>query len=200
MRSTLPKAVRELTQEFTRLPNIGPKTAQRLAIYLLRQPQTTVQRFAESLKNLHDQVYICKRCFNLAEQETCGICQDQTRNQNVICVVEDALDVAAIEKTDSYHGLYHVLGGVFSPMEGVGIDQLTIHELFDRIAKEDVKELIIALDHNLESDATTRHITTHLQNKDISITRLARGLPTGGDIEFADSTTLTAAIDGRKQV
>lgn len=200
MKSTLPKAVRDLTQELTRLPGIGPKSAQRLAIHLLRQPPVAVKQFAQTLTDLHDNVHMCSICFNLSEQDTCAICKDSSRDASVICVVEDPLDIEAIEKTDMYTGRYHVLGGILSPMEGVGIEQLTIHELFRRVDTEGVSELIIALDHSMEADATSRHIVTHLQNRDVKITRLARGLPTGGDIEFADALTLTAAFSGRKEL
>ena len=198
MRSTLPKAVRDLTQELTRLPGVGPKTAQRLAIYLLRQPAAVVGKFAEVLSKLHGSVQRCRRCFNLAERELCVVCRDETRNVRQVCVVEDALDVDAIERTDYYHGLYHVLGGTLSPMEGVGPEQLTLHELTTRIEKDEIAELIIALDQNLEGEATTRHIVRSIGGREIKITRLARGLPTGGDIEFADAMTLGAAFEGRK--
>lgn len=198
MPSTLPKAVRDLTRELLRLPGIGPKTAQRLAIHLLRQPSVVVERLAETVKDLHAKVKICSVCFNLAEDETCQICRSQTRDNTTICVVEDALDVDALEKTGSYNGLYHVLGGVLSPMEGIGADQLTIEELFARLKDDTTKELILALDHTMESEATTRYITKQLAGKQLTITRLARGLPTGGDIEFADTLTLTAAINGRR--
>jgi recombination protein RecR len=194
----LPKAVRDLTQELTRLPGIGPKTAQRLSIHLLRQPRATVARFADTLKNLHANVRICSVCYNLAEDTTCTICQDEMRNKKLLCVVEDALDIEAIERTNSYEGRYHVLGGVLSPLEGISADQLTLQELFDRLARENIEEIIIALDHTMESEATTRHILNRLKDLPIKTTRLARGLPTGGDIEFADSLTLSAALNGRK--
>lgn len=200
MRSILPRAVRELAQELSRLPGIGPKTAQRLSIHLLRQPYAAVQRLADALKTLHESVHTCATCFSLSEQETCQICRDPSRNQSLLCVVEDPLDIEAIERTGTYQGLYHVLGGVLSPIEGIGVEQLTIQELMDRIEKTQVTELIIALDHNMESDATTRHLMSSLAHKHISITRLARGLPTGGDIEFADATTLSAAFEGRKSI
>lgn len=196
----LPKAVRELTQELTRLPGIGPKTAQRLSVYLLRQSPAVVKRFADTLKNLHANVRICSQCFNLAEQELCTVCRDEMRTTKVLCVVEDPLDIEAIERTNSYQGRYHVLGGVLSPVDGIGVDQLTLQQLFERIARETTEELIIALDHNLESEATVRHIMHQLQDRPVKISRLARGLPTGGDIEFADTLTLTAALSGRKTI
>ncbi len=200
MRSILPKAVRDLTQELTRLPGIGPKTAQRLAVHLLRQQPAVVKQFADTLINLHDGVSICSRCFNLSESELCLVCRDESRNEKQICVVEDALDVEAIEKTETYSGLYHVLGGVLSPMEGIGVDQLTLQELGARVAAGEVEEIIVALDHNMESEATTRHIMNLVSAAGISVTRLARGLPTGGDIEFADSLTLADAFSGRRKL
>lgn len=196
----LPKAVRDLTQELTRLPGIGPKTAQRLSIHLLRQPRAMVSRFADTLKNLHANVRMCEVCYNLAEDTRCTICQDEMRNQKLLCVVEDALDIEAIERTNAYEGRYHVLGGVLSPLEGIGTDQLTLQELFDRLQKENIAEIIIALDHTMESEATTRHILNRLKDQSIKTTRLARGLPTGGDIEFADSLTLSAAMHGRSKL
>ena len=196
----LPRALRDLTQELTRLPGIGPKTAERLALHLLRQPSSAVTRLADTVKELHGNVRICSVCYNLAEKETCDICRSQTRRRALLCVVEDALDVEAIERTGAYDGLYHVLGGVLSPIEGIGPEELSLHELTQRIEAEEVEELMIALDLKMESDATTRHIVEQLQGKDIAITRLARGLPTGGDIEFADAQTLSAALNQRTKV
>jgi recombination protein RecR len=193
----LPKAVRDLTHELHRLPGIGPKTAQRLAVYLLRQPDSRIKQLASVLSNLQENVRICTTCYNLAEDTTCDICSNGARVSSLVCVVEDALDVDAIERTNAYHGRYHVLGGALSPLEGIGPDQLTLNELFLRIPAENIKEVIIALDATTESDATTRHIINHLRGSDIKITRLGRGLPTGGDIEFADSLTLLAAFQGR---
>jgi recombination protein RecR len=198
MQSILPKAVRELAQELTRLPAIGPKTAQRLAIYLLRQSATDVGHLADIIKNLHQSVHVCRTCFNLADEETCFICRDQTRDKSLLCIVEDPLDVEAIERTGSFTGLYHVLGGVLSPIEGIGVKQLTFAELFERLSEGTFTEIIIALDPTMESEATARHITANIPEKGIKVTRLARGLPTGGDIEFADALTLSAALSGRK--
>lgn len=197
--SVLPRAVRDLTKQLYRLPGIGPKTAQRLAVFLLRQPAAEVAALAQSIQTLHEQVQVCAKCFTLADQELCAICRDPARDQSVLCVVEDPLDVEAIERTESYNGLYHVLGGILSPLEGIGTKQLTFTQLFDRIVEQNITEVIIALDHTMESEATARHITSHIRDKKIHITRLARGLPTGGDIEFADALTLTAALHGRKQ-
>ncbi len=200
MSAVLPKAVRELSIELTRLPGIGPKTAQRLALHLLRQQRGITARLAETIATLHDRVQTCSVCFSLADEATCAICKDTTRTQNILCVVEDPLDVEAIERTGTYRGLYHVLGGVLSPMEGVGAEQLTMQELITRVTNTNIEEVIIALEHNMEGEATTRHIISYLQNTSASVTRLARGLPTGGDIEFADALTLTAAFSGRTKM
>lgn len=196
----LPQAVRDLTRELTMLPGVGPKTAERLALHLLRQPRPIVSKLADTMKNLHANVRICSSCYNLAEDAICTICRNQNRRINVLCVVEDALDVEAIERTGSYDGRYHVLGGVLSPLEGVTADQLTLAQLFHRVVTDNVTELIIALDHKMESDATTRHIVHHLREIPVTISRLARGLPTGGDIEFADALTLSDALSGRKNL
>ena len=200
MHSILPRAVRELSQELTRLPGIGPKTAQRLAVYLLRQSPSDVGRLSDTIKNLHQSVHVCSSCFNLADGAVCAVCRDEKRDTSLLCIVEDPLDVEAIERTGSFQGLYHVLGGVLSPLDGVGVKQLTFAELFERLAGGAFQEIIIALDHTMESEATARHITSHMPDGSIKVTRLARGLPTGGDIEFADALTLSAALSGRKTV
>lgn len=196
----LPKAVRDLTQELTKLPGVGPRTAERLSLHLLRQPHLVVQQLATRLMELHANVHTCRICFNLAESDICSVCSNDSRNKALLCVVEDALDVEAIEKTGAYNGLYHVLGGVLSPLEGVGVEQLTLAELRQRVEETAVSELIIALDHKMESDVTTRHIVQQLEDSGVTITRLARGLPTGGDIEFADALTLGAALSGRRSL
>lgn len=196
----LPKAVRELTRELNRLPGIGPRSAERLAVHLLRQPRESVERLAETLKELHLNVRICQTCFNLAEDVRCAVCQSGVREQTTVCVVEDALDVEALEKAGAYNGLYHVLGGVLSPLEAMGPDELTLNELFARLRSGSIRELIIALDHTVESEATARYIMQRVDAKGIKITRLARGLPTGGDIGFADAPTLRAAMEGRRTI
>lgn len=200
MSAVLPKAVRELSAELTRLPGIGPKTAQRLALHLLRQQRGITARLAETISTLHDRVQTCSVCFCLADDSVCAICKDTSRTQNLLCVVEDPLDVEAIERAGSYNGLYHVLGGLLSPMDGVGQEQLTMQELIDRVTNKNIEEVIIALEHNMEGEATTRHIISYLKNTHASVTRLARGLPTGGDIEFADALTLSAAFSGRTKL
>lgn len=199
MRSILPRAVRELAEELTRLPGIGPKSARRLSVHLLRQPRGVVNKLGDALKSLHNNVRICEVCFNLAEQEKCLICSDTSRDQNIICVVGTPLDVEAIERTDSFTGLYHVLGGVLSPIEGVGPESLTLSELAARLNRLETAELIVALNQTMEAEATARYIS-QIVPENINITRLGRGLPTGGDIEFADAVTLTAAFEGRRAV
>lgn len=200
MAAVLPKAVRELTVELTRLPGIGMKTAQRLALHILRQQRPVTNRLAETIATLHDRVKTCSVCFSLSDEDTCAICKDTSRNHAILCVVEDALDVEAIERTESYQGVYHVLGGVLSPLEGIGSDQLTIKEFLARVQNNAVEEVIIALEHSMEGEATARHIISYMKNLNIPVTRLARGLPTGGDIEFADALTLSAAFSGRTKM
>jgi recombination protein RecR len=200
MATVLPKAVRELTQELTRLPGVGTKTAQRLALHLLRQQKGVTAALAQSIATLHDRVQTCSTCFSLSESDTCSICSDASRNRTLLCVVEDPLDVEAIERTGSYQGLYHVLGGLLSPMEGIGIEQLSFQELIARIQNTSIEEVIIALEHSMEGEATTRHIMSYIKNLNVPVTRLARGLPTGGDIEFADALTLNAAFSGRTKL
>lgn len=200
MAAVLPKAVRELTQELTALPGVGMKTAQRLALHILRQQRVATDRLAQAIATLHDRVQTCAVCFSLADDAVCSICKDTTRNKTTLCIVEDALDVEAIERTGSYTGVYHVLGGLLSPLAGIGADQLTLSELISRAEKESITEVIIALEHSMEGEATTRHIMSYIKNLNIPVTRLARGLPTGGDIEFADALTLNAAFSGRTKV
>lgn len=198
MKSILPRAVRDLTQELMSLPGIGPKMARRLSIHLLQQPRSAVGKMADLLKNLHANVRICSRCYNLAEHEVCIVCKDEMRSQRIVCAVASPLDVEAIERTGSYDGLYHVLGGVLSPLEGIGAEQLSIRELLERIKQEGTEELILALNPTMESEATVRYIVRHLTNVNIKVSRLAQGLPTGGDIEFADARTLKASFEGRR--
>ncbi|MEK7499390.1 MAG: recombination mediator RecR [Patescibacteria group bacterium] len=200
MPAVLPKAVRELTQELTSLPGVGMKTAQRLALHILRQQRVATDRLAQAIATLHDKVQTCSVCFSLADDAICNICKDTTRNKTTLCIVEDALDVEAIERTGSYTGVYHVLGGLLSPLAGIGADQLTLSELISRAEKESISEVIIALEHSMEGEATTRHIMSYVKDLNIPVTRLARGLPTGGDIEFADALTLNAAFSGRTKV
>ncbi len=197
MSKFLPKSVQVLIDELSKLPSIGPKSAQRLAIHLLHSPSSRVRPLGEALLNLRENVEFCNKCWNIAESNPCGICISDERNHEAICVVENILDVFAIEKTREYKGLYHVLHGALSPIDGVGPDQLKLTELFNRLNNSSVKELIVATNPSLEGEATALYIQKHLAENGVSVTRIARGLPVGGDLEYADEVTLGRAISGR---
>ena len=197
-----PAPVIKLIDEFSRLPGIGPKTASRLTFYLLRHPAEQTLALAEALRELHEKVRFCSQCFNIAENDPCLVCSDEQRDRSIICVVEEPLDVLAIERTRDYHGLYHVLHGVIAPTEGIGPEDLKIAELVGRVqANEDqVREIIIATNPNLEGEATAMYIARQFQAGTVRITRLARGLPVGGDLEYADEITLSRALSGRSEM
>ncbi len=197
-----PAPVTKLIDEFSRLPGIGPKTASRLTFFLLRNPAERTLTLAEALQELHAKVLFCSRCFNIAETDPCPICSDQNRDQAIICVVEEPLDVLAIERTRDYHGLYHVLHGVIAPTEGIGPEELRIAELVERVRHSpvEVREIIIATNPNLEGEATARYISRQFEGSSVKITSLARGLPIGGDLEYADEITLSRALSGRSQM
>jgi recombination protein RecR len=186
------------------LPGIGPKTAQRLTFYLLKQPQMDLQSFSTSLANLQKEIIYCKNCHNMAESEICVICADTRRSPNLVCVVEDPMDVVAMEQIDGFEGQYHVLGGVISPLDGIGPDDLKIKELFVRIGSDKVpKEIILATNPSLEGEATAMYIAKKLREGDfghVKTTRLGRGLPMGADLEYADEYTLSKALEGRREV
>ena len=192
--------VQELIDEFGRLPGIGPKSAQRIAFHILQTETFDVSRLAELLTELRDKVHFCAICGNVAEQETCSICRDPRRNPALICVVEEAKDVVAIERTREFRGLYHVLGGAISPIDGIGPEELRIRQLLQRLADGTVEEVIIATDPNLEGEATATYLSRLLTTLEIRITRLASGLPVGGDLEYADEVTLGRAFEGRTVV
>ncbi len=195
----LPEPVQKLIDAFSRLPGIGPKTASRLAFYLLRTTDDTAPALAEALQALKANTSLCRVCFNitLSDREICEICDDPRRDRSVICVVEEPLDVFALERTGGYSGLYHVLHGVLSPIEGIGVDDLRIQELLDRL-KENVTEIILATNPSMEGDATAMYLGRRLAGSKVRVTRLARGLPVGGDLEYADQNTLKRALDGRQ--
>ncbi|MFC1615730.1 recombination mediator RecR [Patescibacteria group bacterium] len=200
MSKFLPKSVRILIEELSRLPGIGPKSAQRLAIYLLRSPNTRLQPLGESILKLRENVVFCGECWNIAENDPCVICDDDQRDKEIICVVEEFLDVVAIEKTRDFKGLYHVLHGALSPVDGVGPEQLKIEALFKRIRKgDDISEVILATNPSLEGEATALYIQKNLMElgEKVNVTRIARGLPVGGDLEYADEITLSRALKGR---
>ncbi|MBB5633527.1 recombination protein RecR [Cryobacterium mesophilum] len=192
--------VQELIDELGRLPGIGPKSAQRIAFHILQTEAFDVSRLAEVLVEVREKVRFCEVCGNVTEQERCAICRDPRRSAATICVVEEAKDVAAIERTREFKGLYHVLGGAISPIDGVGPEDLRIRQLMERLADGTVTEVIIATDPNLEGEATASYLSRLLVQPNLRVTRLASGLPVGGDLEYADEVTLGRAFEGRRVV
>jgi len=192
--------VQDLIDEFGRLPGIGPKSAQRIAFHILQTETFDTTRLAELLIDVKTKVRFCDICGNVTEQETCSICRDPRRSPATICVVEEAKDVQAIERTREFRGLYHVLGGAISPIDGIGPDDLRIRQLVQRLADDTVQEVIIATDPNLEGEATATYLSRMLSPFGLRVTRLASGLPVGGDLEYADEVTLGRAFEGRRLV
>jgi recombination protein RecR len=192
--------VQELIDELGRLPGVGPKSAQRIAFHILQTESFDVKRLAQILMDVRDKVHFCSICGNVAEQDTCSICRDPRRSPATICVVEEAKDVVAIERTREFRGLYHVLGGAISPIDGIGPDDLRIASLVKRLADSTVTEVIIATDPNLEGEATATYLTRLLVQPNLRVSRLASGLPVGGDLEYADEVTLGRAFEGRRTV
>jgi recombination protein RecR len=193
-------AVQELIDELGRLPGIGPKSAQRIAFHLLKLPREDALRLSQAIVEAKDKVSFCTRCFNVAEGEECSICLDSRRDATVVCVVEEPRDIVAIEKTQDYRGRYHVLQGAINPIEGVGPDQLRIKELLHRLGTEEIAEIILCTNPNIEGDATAMYLSRQLRPLGIKVTRLASGLPVGGDLEYADELTLGRALEGRREV
>jgi recombination protein RecR len=189
-----------LVGEFSRLPGIGPKTASRLAYYLLRAPVEQVKSLGEAITELRDRITFCSQCYNITEDNPCPVCLDDRRDRHSICVVEEPLDVLAIERTNEYQGLYHVLHGVISPVEGIGPDDLRIDELVQRVKGGEIAEVILATNTSLEGEATAMYIQRQLLPFRVRVTRLARGLPVGGDLEYADAITLARALEGRREI
>jgi len=198
----LPQPIQNLIDELSKLPGIGTKSAQRLAFYLLRCPDQDINNLAQTIGNLKKKIKFCEQCFNLSEQNLCPICRDPERDKSMICVVEDPLDIVALEKTGEYKGIYHVLHGVISPVDGLGPEQLKIKELISRIKqnKDKMKEIILATNPSLEGEATAMYLLRQLKPLGIKVTRIARGLPVGGDLEYADEITLTNALKGRTEI
>ena len=198
----LPAPIQDLISALERLPGVGPKSASRLAFFLLRAPQDLAQQLTSALVNLKSATGTCKLCANitLADQELCEVCTDPVRADNTICVVEDPLDVLALERTGGFHGRYHVLQGVLSPIEGVGPDDLTIRGLMERVRGGEAKEVILATNPSMEGDATALYLRQQLLPLGVRVTRLARGLPVGGDLEYADQNTLLRALAGRQEM
>ncbi len=195
-------AIDDLATELSRLPGIGRKTALRLTYHLLRQPPAQTRRLAEALVTLGERVRTCARCFNLTEDEVCSICRDPRRDASLICVVEQASDISAIERAGEFRGLYHVLGGRLSPLDGVGPDDLTVTALMERIDGEEgtpaVREVILATNPSLEGEATALFVQSQLAPRGVTVTRIARGLPVGGDLEYADGVTIAQALSARR--
>jgi recombination protein RecR len=198
----LPDSLQSLINALERLPGIGPKSASRLAFYFLRAPDEVAQDLATALANLKANTAFCQECFNITEagRERCEVCESSRRDSSLVCVVEEALDVLALERTDGYRGKYHVLQGVLSPIEGIGPDDLKIKQLIARVAQGEIKEVILATNPSMEGDATALYLRGQLEPMGVKVTRLARGLPVGGDLEYADQNTLLRALSGRQEM
>jgi len=196
----LPKSVTRVVESFERLPGIGPKTAQRLAFYLLHVPEDEIKRFADSLTELKSHTVLCSVCKNVTEQDPCSVCSDSRRDHSMICLVEQPTDVLSIERTGAFHGVYHVLHGSIDPLNNIGPDEIYLSDLLKRIKNqtETVTELIFAMNPTMEGEATAMYIQKQLAGTEIKITRLAHGIPIGGDIEYADEVTLKRALEGRR--
>lgn len=198
MADPLPRAITRLIEEFGRLPTIGPKTAQRLAFFLLRAPEAHVVALGKAILALREGIRPCSTCFMYADQDPCPVCADPTREHHLVCVVEDTLDLLAIERSGGYRGVYHVLQGVISPLDGVGPDDLNIAALERRVRAEMIGEVIVATNASIEGDATAMEIQYRLARPTVRISRLARGLATGGDLEYVDAATIAQALEGRR--
>ncbi len=192
--------IAKLIDELAKLPGVGNKTAQRLAFYILKMPASDVEQLAGSITNAKRNIKQCRICCNITDSEVCSICANAKRDSSTICVVEDPKDVVAMEKTREFKGLYHVLNGAISPMEGVGPEEIRIKELLTRVADTDIKEVIIATNPNIEGEATAMYISRLLKPAGIMVTRIAHGVPVGGDLEYADEVTLMKAMEGRREI
>ena len=192
--------IARLVEELQRLPGVGRKTAQRLAFHLLRQPTAEAERLAQAILDAKQNLRTCSVCHNITEQDPCGFCTSSTRNHKQICVVESAQDILNVERTRSYQGLYHVLGGVLSPLQGMGPDQLNLKSLLERLKGDSVEEIIVATNPNAEGEATALYLSKLIKPLGIRITRLAMGLPAGGELEYADQITMTRALEGRREL
>jgi recombination protein RecR len=200
MANVYPLAVQNLIDELGRLPGVGPKSAQRIAFHLLKLPTVDAMRLSSVIATAKERVTFCTRCFNIAEGPECELCNDDRRDSTVVCVVEEPRDIVAVEKTQEYHGRYHVLQGAISPIEGVGPEQLRIRELLVRLEAEGIEEVILCTNPNLEGEATAMYLSRLLKDLDVKVTRIASGLPVGGDLEYADELTLGRALEGRRDV
>jgi recombination protein RecR len=195
-----PEPISKLIESFTRLPGIGPKTAGRLAFYVLNMKEDDVINFAKALVNVKRNLTYCSQCCNITDTDPCRVCQDKQRDRSVICIVQEPKDLIAMEKTREFHGLYHVLQGAISPMDGIGPDEIRIKELLRRLEDQTVQELILATNPNIEGEATAMYISRLVKPFGLRVTRIAHGLPVGGDLEYADEVTLTKALEGRREI
>jgi recombination protein RecR len=195
-----PKSIATLIEQFQKFPSVGPKSAQRMAFYLLRMPMSDVENFAKAVIEAKQNTHACEICFNLSATSPCEICSSTTRDRSVICVVSETKDLIAIEKTNEFKGLYHVLQGLISPIDGIGADDIRIKELLNRLTNEEVKEIILALSPSVEGEATSLYLTKLIKPFGIKVSRIAFGLPVGADLEYADEMTIAKAIEGRHEV
>lgn len=200
MAAVTPEPVARLIEAFAQLPGIGPKSASRLTFYLLRRPAEQAETLADALRDLKQKIVFCGVCYNITEASPCTVCSDEGRDRSIVCVVEEPLDVVAIDRTGEYRGLYHVLHGAISPVDGIGPDELRVNELLARIRANPVREVLLATNPNLEGEATAMYLARLLQPLGMRVTRLARGLPVGGDLEYADAVTLGRALEGRREM
>lgn len=197
MEGKMVDSIEKLIEEFSKFPGIGKKTAQRMAFFVLKQRKEEAEALAQSILDVKSKVGYCSICFNITEDDPCSICKAEKRDKSAICVVEEANDVVALEKTNQYKGLYHVLGGVLSPLDGIGPDDLKVKELLSRLKSKQVKEVILATNPSAEGEATAIYLSKLIKPLGVKVTRIARGLPAGGDLEYADQTTLANALEGR---
>jgi recombination protein RecR len=195
-----PEPIARLIDSFSKLPGIGPKTASRLAFHVLRMKEEDVINFAKALVDVKRNLTYCSICCNITDTDPCRVCSDQTRDRSMICVVQEAKDVIAMERTKEFHGMYHVLHGAISPMEGIGPDDIKVAELLKRLADDEVQELILATNPNIEGEATAMYLSRLVKPFHLKVTRIAHGLPVGGDLEYADEVTLTKALEGRREL
>ena len=195
-----PVSMKLLIEEFSKMPGIGPKTAQRLAFYILRSPKNEADALAGAIHKVKESVRFCKACNNLSDEDTCEICKSSSRDRSVLCIVEEPNDISAIEKGGNFDGIYHVLLGSLSPLDGIGPSELKIKELLERVKKEKFKEIIIATDFNTEGEATALYLIRVLKSSGAKLTRVAYGIPVGGDLEYADQATIVKAFEGRREL
>lgn len=195
-----PKSIAALIEQFQKFPSVGPKSAQRMAFYLLKMPKSEVEKFAQSIVEAKENTFACDICFNMSSTNPCEICQSTSRDRTTICVISETKDLIAVEKTNEYLGLYHVLQGLISPIDGIGAEDIRIKELLHRLAQEDIKEVILALSPSVEGEATSLYLSKLIKPFGIKITRIAFGLPVGADLEYADEITLAKALEGRREM